>query len=59
MGGFGPHSGSEEPSTPTRTHLDTVSGEALAIVILVVLSALYSGMETALLSLSATALASQ
>jgi putative hemolysin len=32
--------------------LDTVSGEALAIVILVVLSALYSGMETALLSLS-------
>jgi putative hemolysin len=32
--------------------LDTVSGEALTIVILVVLSALYSGMETALLSLS-------
>jgi putative hemolysin len=32
--------------------LDTVSGEALTIIILVVLSALYSGMETALLSLS-------
>lgn len=32
--------------------MDTVSGEALTIIILVVLSALYSGMETALLSLS-------
>lgn len=44
--------GLESPSIPTRTHLDTVTGEALTITILVVLSALYSGMETALLSLS-------